>query len=429
MNPDEKLKSLLTEATTLQAKIKDNKADDADYTRVDELTGEIKDVRGKIDSANRFAAEFKAAGALQAGKDTKGNQDPAPDVTQAATLGEFVVKSLGEDGFKRLKGGSTVTAPVFKAASDAHTTPQELVSGFLTTYDPNIVHGYRRPLVTSLLGTGAVSGTSITYFVESATVEGGFANVKEGAQKPQLHIADPTPVTDNVHKIAAWFAVSDEMTTDLPFWQSEIDQRGLYLLGLYEEDQLLNGDGTGDNILGLLKRPGIQTEAVDTTSGSKDTPADAIFRAGTDIRTARGLEPDGLILNPADYQAIRLAKDANGQYFAGGPWSGAYGMGSVTAPQSAATYPSTIPNSPSLWGIPTIVSPAVAKGTAVVGAFRVAATVYRKNGLQTKLDPYTLMTANQIRTVIEERLALAVRLPAAIVTVDLGTAGTTTPGK
>ena len=49
------------------------------------------------------------------------------------------------------------------------------------------------------------------------------------------------------------------MLEDLDFVVSEINQRLLYDLAMVEESQILNGNGTGSNLLGLLNRSGIQS--------------------------------------------------------------------------------------------------------------------------------------------------------------------------
>src|SRR5690606_25179059 len=304
--------------------------------------------------------------------------------------------------------GAPVAAPAWsppaKANTDTHTIPSS-VGNFLTTFDRTVVRGLRRPVVSDVFGTGTLGAGSnaVTYLVEGA-VEGAFATVAEGGAKPQIHFADPTTRTDALKKIAAFLKNSDEMYEDAEFLVSEINQRGLYLLALAEENQLLNGAGTGSTVEGLLNRTGIQTEsAADNTDN-----ADALFRAITKVQTATGLSADALIINPADYQNLRLATDANGQYFGGGFFAGQYGNGSLDW-------------QPPVWGLRTIVSPAVAAKTAVVGAFGTAATVYRKGGVRVEStnshdDDFT---NNLITTRIEERVALAVRIPAAFVKVTL----------
>jgi len=334
--------------------------------------------------------------------------EPSGPSTKGMTLGEHFAKAVGEAGFSRLKtvSGATVSAPPFvKAATDPQVTTGAGLSPFLVEYDRNIVPGYRpRPVVADLLGSGTLAGNAVTYFLEGA-LEGDLGMVAEGAQKPQFHQGDPTQVTDALRKIAGWFDTSDEMVEDLPFLISEINQRGLYRLAMVEEQQLLNGSGAGQNLRGLLQRSGIQTEV---SAAGGDDDADALFRATTKIMTATGLGADGIIINPTDYQRLRLRRDANQQYYGGGFFQPQYGELGQTA---AVAQP--------IWGLRTIVTQAVAPGTAVVGAFQQAATVYRKGGVRVEStnSDQGKFTSNIITTRIEERIALAVRWPSAIVQV------------
>jgi HK97 family phage major capsid protein len=258
-----------------------------------------------------------------------------------------------------------------------------------------------------LLGSGSIGANTnaISYFVEGA-LEGSFSTVAEGGAKPQLHVADPTVVTDALKKIAGFIKLTDEMLEDLDFFVSEINNRLLYALAMYEESQILSGAGTGTTVLGLLNRSGIQTE----TGASLVDNADAVFRAMTKVQTATGLSADGIVIHPTDYQAFRLKKDANNQYFGGGFFQGEYGVGGVLS-------------QPPLWGLRTVVSTAVSAGTVLVGAFSQAATVYRKGGIRVEstnshVDDFT----NNLVTVrAEERIGLAVRRPSAIVKLTLGT--------
>src|SRR5690606_28150050 len=163
-------------------------------------------------------------------------------------------------------------------------------------------------------GQGSIGASNaVTYFVEGS-MEGDFGMVAEGGSKPQLHVTDPTPRSDALKKIAGFLKFTDEMAEDAEFWVSEINQLGLYKLALKEEWQLLTVSGIRANIEGLLERSGVQTE----TAKDAEDNADALFRAMTKIQTATGLTADGVVINPADYQALRLAKDGNKQYYGGG---------------------------------------------------------------------------------------------------------------
>ena len=373
----DKVQGLFKSVEGLNERIKSAQADQGLLARLGELT-----------------PEAKAAPA------TGGEEQPR-------SLGEHFMKHAGPR-LKEIRGiaGASVSAPEFKANTDTQVTNGGAFAPVLTTVDRTIVQGLRTRLtVADLLGSGTLSGNAISYFVEGA-LEGAFTTVAEGAAKPQLHVVDPTTVTDALKKIAGWIKFTDEMTEDLDFYVSEINGRLLYEMAKSEEAQLLNGNGTGTNIQGLLNRSGIQTETGTNTADN----ADAVFRAMTKVGTNAGLDADGIIIHPTDYQAFRLKKDANGQYFGGGFFSGEYNVGTLTM-------------QPPLWGLRTVVTPAITAGTVLVGAFQQSATVYRKGGIRVEStnSHASDFTSNLVTVRAEERLALAVRRPAGLVKLTLGT--------
>lgn len=325
---------------------------------------------------------------------------------EAKTLGDFYVKSLQEKGLSVLatKGGM-FTTPEYKANTDTHASGGSGYAPFLTDTDRNGVWPYERPLVIAdLFASGTMSGTTIKYPVYGS-LEGNATTVAEGGQKPQIHMPEPTWTSDTLHEIAAWWKITDDMAEDLPFVVSEINQHAQYNLKLQEEIQLLSGNGTDPNLNGILNRE-IQTKAQ-----AADSDPDRIFAATTDIATATGFSADAVVINPADYQAIRLSKDANGQYFGGGFFAGQYGNGGIM-------------QNPPLWGLRTVVTEAMTKGTVLVGAFKAGATIYRKGGLtvESTNSHENDFTNDKITFRVKERLALQVKYPKAFVKVTLGKA-------
>lgn len=377
----------------------------ADLTpeQVEEIDGLIADVKSfdeQIAKATEAQAKLDAMGSV------KMPEKKEQGTVQAKTIGEHAVKAFGEQ-LANFKGSSqrfSLGAQEFKAAGDSHA---RVDGGALhAQIDETVVQGFReRPTIASWLGSGTLTAASITYYVE-ALREGAFEAVAEGGLKPQLHYTYDQ-VNDALTKIAGRIKINDEMAEDLPFLVSEINGRLLYDLVMFEEQQLLNGNGTAPQLRGLLNRVGVQTEAAADNTDN----ADAIFRALTKVQTATGLTADGLVINPLDYQTLRLSKDGNGQYFAGGFFTGAYGNGSVNS-------------SPGIWGQNTVVTSAIAQGTVLVGAGKQGATVYRKGGVRVEAtnsneDDFNY---NRISIRAEERLALAVRKPSAFVKVALSSA-------
>lgn len=411
MNIKEQRAAALAKATNLvnAAKGAGRGLDDHEKSEYDELIAEIKGYDAQIQKAAESDSLLSQLGELgkSAPEGDARDQGRKSGDDDPKDLGRWFVKHAGER-LVQSKGisGATVSAPEFKAATDTQTVGS-VFGGVLTQIDRTIIQGVRPRLVVSdLLGSGTLAGNAISYFVEGA-LEGAFATVAEGGQKPQLHHVDPTLVTDALKKIAGFTKFSDEMLEDLDFVVSEINIRLLYELARFEEQQLLNGNGTGTNVLGLLNRSGLQTEARGTAA-SGDTVADTLFRALTKVETGGGLTADGIIMHPLDYQNLRLNKDGNGQYYGGGYFQGQYGNGGVM-------------EQPPVWGQRTVITPAIAQGTALVGAFGQAATVYRKGGVRVESTNSHAndFTTNLVTVRAEERLALAVRRPSGLVKVTL----------
>lgn len=374
----------------------------------------------EVSQVTEFVAEIKAFDAqIKANMDTQALLDSIgsmPEVEKKEadgseiTLGQHFVKgAFGTLAQMKGKPGLNMVLPEFKAATDTHLTTTTGAGILIPEYDYDIIHQKRqRPFLADWLGAGTMSGNTLVYFTErpDSDIEGAVAAVAEGAKKPQLHMPAYDPVTETLKKIAGYIKISDEMTEDAAFLVSEIEGRLLYALQLEEENQLLNGSGTGQNIRGLLNRSGLQTE---TAAGEADV-FDAIYRALTKVELATDLVADGIAINPADYQKLRLSKDGNGQYIAGGPFQGQYGNGASL-------------DNPAIWGKRTIVTPAIAAGTILVGAGKLGATVYRKGGLSlqatnTNEDDFV---NNKVTILGEERLGLAVRRPSAFVKISIDT--------
>ena len=401
----ERRDELVVEAKAIAEKARGEKRDLStdEQQEIGGMLTEIKSINEALVAAAKSANIFGQLDAM-AGQTDSGLHVPggAGGEQGAKSLGEHFVKHAHE----RLLGAkgqsnATVGAPEFqfKAAGDNHALGGwSAGTPFLTDFDRTIVQAMRiRLTVDDLLSQGEINGNAISYLVEGA-MEGDFTTVAEGAPKPQIHFVNPSQVTDALKKIAGFIKLTDEFLEDAAFLKSEIDNRLVYRLGYSQEQQLLNGNGSGQNILGILNRSGLQTE---TSSGPTDNE-DALFRAITAVEVNSGLAADGIVIHPTDYQRIRLRKDGNQQYYGGGPFAGQYGVGGV-------------PMQPPLWGQRTVVTPAIAAGTALVGSFRMAATAYSKAGRGVRVEAATQhatdFTDNLVTIRAEVRRALAVRVP------------------
>ncbi len=324
---------------------------------------------------------------------------PAPERT-AKTWGQQVVES---EAFQAIAGrkGSRFSSGAIELKNLVTTDPVK--PGVLpATAMPGVVDiRFRRMVVRDLLAQGQMDNPAVTYLVEKAITNAADA-VARGGLKPESSLELDT-VIEAAKKIATTLTTEDEILSDLSFARSYIDGRLRTFVQLKEEDELLNGSGTGQHLTGLLNRTG---KAPAITPETGEPLVDAIFRQITQIRTTAFLDPDGFVIHPLDWQAIRLLKDANGQYLAGGPFFGPYGNGSIAGDV--------------LWGLPAVVTPAIAQGTVLVGAFQTACQVLQREGLtveatNTNEDDFV---HNRVTFRAEERLALAVYRPGALGVVN-----------
>ena len=332
-------------------------------------------------------------------------EEKASEDTAAKTLGEFVVKAAGPR-LRQLKGtrGNSVATPEWlgtKDAGDTHKAPQGALA-WSTEFIPGLVTTRRRLQVADLFSQGTTDTSAVSWLVEGS-LEGNVAFKGETEDKPQFHIGDPTVVTSPYKKICGFVQYSDEMLEDFAFLVSEINGRGVYQLQLAEEYGLLQGTGTGADIRGVLNTSGIQA----ITKGT-DTEADAIFKGISAIGRSTGYTADAVVVPPAVYEKLRLAKDQAGQYYGGGMFSGSYNQDGLML-------------YPNLWGLTTVVTPAMAADTALVGSFKSAATLYRRGGV--RVETTTSHADNFVKDIVTTRLELrellAVRQPLAFAKVDL----------
>ncbi|WP_368537382.1 phage major capsid protein, partial [Enterobacter hormaechei] len=114
-----------------------------------------------------------------------------------------------------------------------------------------IMPGLRRLTIRDLLAQGRISSNALEYVREEVFTNNADV-VAEKALKPESDITF-SKQTANVKTIAHWVQASRQVMDDAPMLQSYINNRLMYGLALKEEGQLLNGDGTGDNLEGLNK--------------------------------------------------------------------------------------------------------------------------------------------------------------------------------
>lgn len=371
--------------------VEDDRAWSEKADEVRKMDDDLKSLVEERDAVASIAGIADAKALTEAGDPADVQTDTRPVATKS--IGEQFVEA---DGFKNVTPAGKFTTGAIPVDVKATFTVADGGAGLIVPqYSTNVVDIlFKRLTVADLLASGQIGGNTFIYPKESS-VTNAAAAIGEGDEKPASDL-NVVQVTETLKKIATSLKVSDEIVKDAPATMSYVNGRLTLFVQLTEEDQLLNGSGSGNNVTGLLNRSGLTTaQAV-----GSDTVVDAIFKEITKIRSTAFIDPDGIVINPTDWQSIRLDKDANGQYYGGGPFTGPYGNGGIAAD--------------GLWGLPVVVTPSIAQGTALVGAFRSCAQVFRQGGITVEMTNSNEddFLNNLLAVRAEERLLLAVYRPA-----------------
>lgn len=221
---------------------------------------------------------------------------------------------------------------------------------------------------------------------------GALVNNAGGGYKPEGAWAFAVE-TAVVKTIAEWVPVTKRALADVAQLEGLINDELRADILEEEEDQVLNGSGSGENFTGINNTSGIQTQAWSTDLFQ------TIRKAVTKCRTVGRVNPTALVLNPADAERIDLAQDGEDRYYYGGPQA----IGQRT-----------------IWGVPVVESEAQAEGTGLMGDFAKAVLWDREQTTVTMTDSHAdFFIRNLVAVLAEERLAFGVTRPTAFVALDL----------
>ena len=260
--------------------------------------------------------------------------------------------------------------------------------------------------IAGLFAPGTLDGGLIQYLQE--TFDNQAAVVAVGQPKPESH-KTLTLVQQGLIKLAHFIPVPDEFLEDISGLQSLIDAN--LRNGIIEKlnDKLVNGPGTGGDMLGLIALTG---KAPTIAAGSGvGAPAQAIAAQRAQVYTLSRLRPDAVVMNPLTWAGVSSQMSTAGGYLAG-----------------PATFGAGVP--PAVWGLRVVETPEVPDGTAIVGAFRQGGQLYTKGGIAVQAtnahEDYFVKNLTAIRA--EIRVALAVYRPLAFgLVTGLPVADTTPP--
>ncbi|WP_458760538.1 phage major capsid protein [Afipia sp. TerB] len=255
----------------------------------------------------------------------------------------------------------------------------------------------RRMTIRQLLTQGRTASNAVEY-AKMTTRTNNAAVVTEGGTKPEsTYVWDRAEVF--VRTIAHWVNVSRQALDDAAQLQTEIDSELRYGLDYVEETELLSGSGSGQHLSGLITNATAFSAPI-TLSGA--TMIDNLRLAMLQASLAE-YPADGIVLHPSDWARIELMKDGQDRYL----WAN---------PRALA--------GPSLWGLPIVDTQAITVDKFLVGAFKMAATIYDRMDAEVAISSENSdnFIKNMYTVRAEKRLALAVKRPLALTYGDFGNA-------
>ena len=370
--------AVMDEARALAAEIGDAAVADVDALKGSESTLQrVKSLGLQVVGS----AEFKAA--------------MAPFGSRVPEKARFQTDPISVKGL--FTGGDGTSAGVF-------VTPEQ--SGILESL------GRRNLTLRDVISVRRTGSDTIEYVVQTAHTNaaatvpeatstapigdgtGGTATALAGGVKPEGSWAFERKTT-NVVTIAEWVPATKRALADAAQLEGLINDELRADIAEAEENQILLGDGSGENLTGILETSGIQTQAFDSN----------IFvttrKALTKARVVGRVVPNAIALHPEDVETIDLAREGSdsGQFLGAGPFA----LGPRT-----------------LWGVPVIESEAIPAGRGVLGDFSKAVLWDREQTTVTMTDSHAdFFIRNMVAVLAEERVAFGVVRPTAFVDVDV----------
>lgn len=368
-----------------EAFAKNAKQSEEAVAKVDDLLNKHGELQNSLTATQQALAKLEANGA-------------GADVQHQSFGAQFTdnekFKAFAEQATPRGRVDMTFNAAITSLTTDADGSAGDLVQ---TTRLPGVLAlPQRRMTVRDLITPGTMDGNTLEYVKET-----GFTNnagmVAEGAKKPESSIKFDL-VNTSAKVIAHLVKASRQIMSDASQLASIIDGRLRYGLAFKEEQQLLNGDGTGQNLLGIIPQASAFVAPFDPAG--TETNIDNIRLAMLQAFLAE-YPATGHVMNPIDWARIELLKDTTGRYIIGNP------QGSIGA---------------TLWNLPVVETQAIPVDKFLTGAFKLGAQVFDRwlARVEVATENEDDFVKNMVTILAEERLALAVYRPEAFIYGNFG---------
>lgn len=251
--------------------------------------------------SNDFEAMTKEVKDLQASLiDFQQKSVSNAQATSKKSIGNQFVEN---DSYSNFLNGTSTKASMFQ-----NNTILTTAGGTQTREDKGIIVPSLQPLTLLDVVSKATTNATTVHYVKEATSTNAAAPQTEGAVKAESTITF-SEVTETVRSVAHFLKMSKQSLEDAPFVSSWADTRLGH--GVREEivNQIINGDGTGNNFSGLRATGNFTTTVVSGLS----TIADAANKMKVEMEVA-GYMPAYFLMNPADFGTLETDKGTDGHY-------------------------------------------------------------------------------------------------------------------
>lgn len=379
--------------------------------RKEELSVKLADLRALDGLRNRTIDERKEMDRPVNALQTPGYEENRRERAGGKSLGEQFISDPQVKAFlKQFEGkgvpqGQRIESPKFATNGKALITANgDAVGGAFTRpyYDTAVELPHRPLKLRDLISTGTTDSDKVEFIqVTGRTNAAGMlsqpATVAGAVTKPESALAFAR-VDTLVKIIATWFPATRQIVRHATEIMDVLNQDLPYLLEDKLEYEMISGDGTGDNLLGILNTSGLTVQALD--AGSPYPILRTLRKAKTKAQVTGLVEPTAYLMNPNDQETVDLLVDGQNRFLFGGP-VGDDGQSRI-------------------WNLPVVTSVAMPAGSALTGDFKQAKLWDRDQAQIFMSDSHgNFFLQNLIAILAEMSVAFGVKRPAALVSIAL----------
>lgn len=380
----------------------------AEQTRIttteDAYNATLKEARETMNALTEHHENIACERATSGGKSARMTSEQLLASVSTSTSGIYAPRSGEQWAAKTREQMGTLSRDPFSTPSKALSTPGHVIVP--TVFDPAPVREGERPTaIRQLIPVQNITTDQFGYLRQTVRVNRA-APVARGRVKPTSTYTLER-VEDRCRTIAHLSEpIARQDLEDSADLTAFLDAELRYGVTWASEDQMVNGDGTGEELTGILATAGItgQPWAQDLLTTT---------RHAVTVQQQLGNTPTGWALNPADWERLELLRE-NGT-------TGALMLAAGPIDRAAQR----------LWGLPVVAADVVPTGVGILGDFAGSARIYqREQALVTWSDAVyrpaengdpasTAFARNELVMRVEERVGLAILRPAAFTSLDL----------